>query len=240
MKTRVHGFAAIALVTVTVGCTTPEGHPDRTAGGALMGGALGAVAGAILARGDPGAGALIGGSLGAITGGLIGNALDQQEREILARQSPATLQRVDEGRPLYVADVKELARAGVSDEVIISQIRNSRTRYQLSAQEIIDLKNAGVSERVIDFMINTGAASYPAERTVLFAPEPPPPPPPETILVAPGPGCVWVKGEWVWRGRWVWSPGYWCRPPYPGAIWISGRWERGPDGWHYRGGRWRR
>ena len=58
-------------------------------------------------------------------------------------------------QPLGLADVKMLARSGVSDEVIISQIRNSHTVYHLSAAEILDLKDAGLSERVIDFMINT-------------------------------------------------------------------------------------
>jgi hypothetical protein len=48
-----------------------------------------------------------------------------------------------------------LAKNGVSEEVILSQIRNSHTVYHLSAAEIIDLKDAGVSQKVIDFMINT-------------------------------------------------------------------------------------
>jgi hypothetical protein len=58
-------------------------------------------------------------------------------------------------QPLGVADVKMLAKSGISDEVIISQIRNSRTVYRLSAADIMDLKDSGVSEKVIDFMINT-------------------------------------------------------------------------------------
>jgi hypothetical protein len=46
---------------------------------------------------------------------------------------------------LGTADVKMLAKSGVGDEVIISQIRNSRTVYHLTAAEILDLKDAGVS-----------------------------------------------------------------------------------------------
>lgn len=53
------------------------------------------------------------------------------------------------------ADIKALAKAGLSDEVIISQIRNSRAVYRLTTAEIIDLTESGVSQRVIDFMINT-------------------------------------------------------------------------------------
>jgi hypothetical protein len=39
--------------------------------------------------------------------------------------------------------------------VIISQIRNSRTIYHLAAVDVIGLRNAGVSEKVLNFMINT-------------------------------------------------------------------------------------
>jgi hypothetical protein len=41
--------------------------------------------------------------------------------------------------------------------------------YHLSAAEILDLKDAGLSEKVIDFMINTP--------TLYRSPRPPPPPP---------------------------------------------------------------
>ena len=51
---------------------------------------------------------------------------------------------------MSVADVKALAAARVDDDVIVSQIRNSRTVFHLSSADIIDLKNSGVDERVID------------------------------------------------------------------------------------------
>lgn len=242
MKTILIRLAGAGLLILAIGCYTPEGQPNRAGSGALLGGALGAVTGAIIggATGDAGAGAVIGGALGAVTGGVIGGALDQQERSILARQSPATLQRLDEGQPLLPADIKALSQAGVSDEVIISQIRNTRTRYRLSTAEIIDLKNAGVSDRVIDYMINTASQNFTSTSATVVAPEPPPPPRVETVVVAPGPGYVWVSGEWVWQGRWVWSPGYWTVPPWPGCVWIHGSWYRGPRGWHYHRGHWRR
>jgi len=70
---------------------------------------------------------------------------------------------------MSLADVKMLAKSGVSDEVILSQIRNSHTVYRLSAADILDLKDSGVSEKVIDFMINTP--------TMYRSTRPPPPPP---------------------------------------------------------------
>jgi uncharacterized protein YcfJ len=164
-------FCGLAVAAVmAAGCTTPEGYPDRTATGALAGAAIGAGTGAIIGSqsGHAGEGALIGGAIGALTGGLVGRAMDEQQRETLARQSPETLRRVEAGQPLGLADIKALARAGVSDEVIISQIRQSRTVYRLSTAEILDLHQAGVSQRVIDFMINTpslyGAPAPPPRR----------------------------------------------------------------------------
>lgn len=72
-------------------------------------------------------------------------------------------------QPMGLPDIKMLAKSGVSDEVILSQIRNSHTVYRLSAADILDLKDAGVSEKVIDFMINTPS---------LYRSSRPPPPPP--------------------------------------------------------------
>ena len=56
-------------------------------------------------------------------------------------------------RTLSLEDVKALVKAGLSDEVILSQIRNSQAVYHLTTAEIIDLKHGGVSENVIDYMI---------------------------------------------------------------------------------------
>ncbi len=53
------------------------------------------------------------------------------------------------------ADVIALAKSGLSEDVIINQIRATRTVYRLTTAEIIDMKNNGVSDKVIDYMINT-------------------------------------------------------------------------------------
>lgn len=74
----VKGLAAGLLAVSLAGCTTPNGEPNNTGTGALIGGASGAGLGAMLAHREPGAGALVGGALGAITGAIIGNSMDQQ------------------------------------------------------------------------------------------------------------------------------------------------------------------
>ena len=200
--------AAVGLSAT--GCMSPSGRPDYTASGALAGGATGAIAGS-LARGH-GPAPLIGAAVGAVVGGLIGHGMDQQQEAQLRRQAPQTLQRVEQSQPLTITDIKALAKAGVSDDLIISQIRNSRTIYQLRTMDIVDLKNAGVSEKVIDFMINTPTQMQPAAVAGVVGTTPPTPVV-EPVVVAPSPEYVWVPGAWVWFGNcWVWHGGYWHRP----------------------------
>ena len=242
IKSKVLTLAAAASAVVLTGCQYPNGEPNNTASGALIGGAMGAIAGAAI--GGPrngGAGALIGAAAGAITGGVIGNSMDQEQAAELRAQAPQTYVRVQQGQPLSLADVKALAAARVSDDVIINQIRNSHTVFHLSTADIIDLHNSGVSENVINFMINSPSlvGDDSTVQTTAEVTEAPPPPPAETVVVAPGPGYVWVGGEWVWNGGWVWRAGYWAYPPYPHAVWLGGYWGRGPYGWYWRRGHWR-
>ena len=210
MKRSVSLMAIIVAGIFLAGCYSPQGRPDYTASGALAGGATGAIMGS-MAR-DPGAGALVGGAVGAVVGGIIGHGMDQAQEAQLRAQSPQTLQRVEQGQPLTTYDVEELSKAGISDELIISQIRNSRTVYHLTAQDIIALKKAGVSDQVINFMINTPTQIDSSQVAGVVGPTPPPPVT-ETVIPAPGPDYIWVTGAWFWLGnRWVWHRGYWHRP----------------------------
>ena len=225
-------LTAIALAGLLAGCVSPNGDPDYTGSGALIGGASGVAIGAVADRRNPGAGALIGGAAGLIAGGLVGHGMDQQaEAQRTAQPPPATVV-VPQGQPLGIADIKAMAKAGVGDDIIINQISNSHSVYNLDANAIIDLKNAGVSEKVITYMMNTSAN--------MMASQAPPPPQTEVVVASPGPDYVWVDGEWAWNGgTWVWIGGRWIFPPHPHAIWVGPRWDRGPHGWHREPGHWR-
>ena len=231
---------AVAAASVLVtGCETPEGTPDNTGTGALIGGGIGAVTGAAIGGPEHGGeGALIGAAEGLIAGGLIGHQMDQEQQARLRAQAPQTYVRVEQGQPLQVADVKAMAQAGVSDDVIISQIISSHTVFHLSASDIIDLHNSDVSDRVVNYMINTPSTATPAPVTTTVVEQAPPPPPAETVVVAPGPGYVWAGGEWVWNGGWVWVGGHWVSPPYPRAVWVRGYWWQDHHGWHRAPGHW--
>ncbi len=229
-------FAAAISAVVLTGCQYPNGEPNNTGSGALIGAGTGALIGGANGRG--GGGALVGAAIGAIAGTIIGGSIDEEQRERLRAQAPQTYVRVEQGQPLATADVKALAQAGVSDDIIIAQIKNSHTIYHLSAADIIDLHNAGVSDKVVDVMINTANSSAAASATIVETA--PPPLQTDVYVAAPGPGYVWVGGEWVWRGGWYWSSGYWAYPPWPGTIWIGGTWYHGSRGWYHSPGHWRR
>jgi uncharacterized protein YcfJ len=234
-------FAAAVSSVVLTGCVDPNGNPDNTGTGALEGGAIGALSGAVIGGRNAGPGALIGAAAGMIAGGLIGHSIDQQQQEELRAEAPQTYVRVDQGQPLGMTDIKALAKAGVSDDVIISQIKTSHTVFRLSAADIIDLHSAGVSDGVVNYMINTQSSvdAAPAATTTVVQTAPPPPPVETVTVVAPGPGYEWVDGEWIWNGGWIWVAGHWGYPPYPHAIWIRGGWDSGPRGWYRSPGHWR-
>ncbi len=230
------------MAVLLSGCVSPDGRTDNTGTGALIGAGTGAFMGAM--AGGPehgGGGALIGLAAGAIAGGLIGHLVDQDQERRLRDQAPQTYERVDQGTPLSLADVKALAKASIAEDVIINQIRNSRTIFHLSAADIIELRDAGVGDKVVNFLINTpttvaaDAASQPR-----YVAQPPPAAPVETVVITPPlPGYLWVGGEWMWHGGWYWSAGHWGCPPRPSAVWVTGSWSHESHGWCGERGHWR-
>lgn len=140
-------FAILPFVCL-MGCQSQAGT------GALAGAGIGAVGGALIT--GAGAGALIGAGVGAAGGALVGAVLDESDRRSLDRESPSTIRKIDRGEQLSTDDIKKMTKAGISDDVIISQIKATKSVFYLSSADIIDLKKAGVSQRVINEMIQTG------------------------------------------------------------------------------------
>ena len=141
--------------------------------------------------------------------------------------------------PISIADVKALTKAGLSEEVILSQIRNAHTTFSLSTAEIVDLHTAGVSEKVIDYMIGAPSASAPEQpalaapaKEVTASPPAPAPAPSQTaaVVTAPSePAPVQpppVQIQEVALG--TSAPGLIVEaiPPCPDPyfVWVSGSW----------------
>lgn len=145
-------FATIGCVLagcMLVGCQSPR-YADRGAGvGALTGGIAGAAIGENNDR--PIAGAVIGSAVGALTGAAIGDSMD---RDVEYRAAAARAEQ----DALTVPDVMNMSSSGLSDDVIVRQIRLDGIRRSPDKRDLVELTRAGVSDRVIEEMQSAGAA----------------------------------------------------------------------------------
>jgi len=60
-------------------------------------------------------------------------------------------------------DLKKLAAAGISDDVILSYVRANGGVARLSADDVIELKTAGASEKVLAVALGNAPAPAPAQ-----------------------------------------------------------------------------
>ena len=177
------------------GCDSMS-HTDK---GVLGGGAIGAGAGALIgsATGHTGAGAAIGAGVGALSGGLIGNEIDQSEKKQEAQLAAAT---APVRGPLSLPEIAQMAQQGISDQVIITQIRTTRSVYNLAPSDIQWLKQSGVSDAVVIEM----------QATATRVPGPPPRvyarpyyyAQPDVVVVEPAPPPVGVGFSYTRVRRW--------------------------------------
>lgn len=173
-------------------------HND-TAGGTVLGGALGAVTGAIVGgRSHRGEGALIGAGVGAITGNVLGRNKDRadEQRAAIGAATVAQANQAAAAQAVTNYDLIRMTQAGVAEEVIISAIRSRGARLDLSPEGLIALKENGVSDRVLVNAQNI-TQNYAAAPTTIVTEAVPP-----TVIVAPRP---------VYYG---WGPHYYHRPHY--------------------------
>jgi hypothetical protein len=156
-------FVSLSCCAIFGGCRSPY-YGDR---GALLGGLTGAAVGGAIGDNSGNAlpGAIIGSAVGAITGGAIGDGIDAD----LARSRAEIEARM--GRQMSgavtTADVVAMTRAGLSEDVIATHIRANGVAQAPQVNDLIDLRNQGVSDFVIQAMQQAppppvAAAVYPA------------------------------------------------------------------------------
>jgi surface antigen len=136
-------------IFILLGISALSSCTTNTGTGIITGACIGAGFGGVK---DGGGGALIGSAAGVVAAGLIGAVLDYQDRKVIERSSPRTLDRMDKGEPLTLNDVIKLSQGGVSDETIILYLRDTGSSYHLSQTQVRRLQDAGVSQRVINYM----------------------------------------------------------------------------------------
>ena len=81
--------------------------------------------------------------------------LSANERENISKNSPETLEKIDDRNQLSIQDIKTMTNAGVTDDKIISIIRSTGSVFYLSSSDVRNLRSSGVSKRVIDYMLQT-------------------------------------------------------------------------------------
>jgi hypothetical protein len=149
---------------------------SNTDKGVLTGATLGGVAGGVIghAAHNTGAGAVIGALAGGIAGGAIGSHVDEKEAQ--ARAQAAAAQR----GPLGLEQIADMSRNHIGDSVIVNQIRLSGNVYRLTSDQIVWLKQNGVSDYVVAEMQATdayrpGRRVYTPAPVVVYEEAPPPP-----------------------------------------------------------------
>lgn len=140
----------LTIVTICVallsGCQTMG--PNARAGTGV-GGTMGALTGAAIGsrQGNALEGALIGGTLGGLAGATIGDAADEVNyHNRIARQNQ--VQQIQQAA-VTTEQLAQMSASGLSEELIINQIQTSGVATNLSTNDLINLKQRGVSDRVI-------------------------------------------------------------------------------------------
>ena len=132
------------MLATSVGCSGMNNTESGAVGGGLIGGALGALFGAAFHA--PLAGAAIGAAAGAGVGALEGHAEDKREDQV--KQAVAAQQ----AQMMTLSDIVSMTQQHVPDATIINQINTTYSNFNLTAEEIIYLRQQGVSDTVITVM----------------------------------------------------------------------------------------
>ncbi|MEO1526052.1 MAG: glycine zipper domain-containing protein [Planctomycetota bacterium] len=162
-------FTHVAACVVIFALFVPQSASAQTGRqrGATLGGLAGAIAGGLIGdnNDEAGAGAAIGGVVGAVAGGILGDASDK-ERAIAQQRAAyynAQQQRYAQQQQRYaqqqqtalrqsavsMQDVVNMTRSGLSDQIILNQVRQRGYNGTLTVSDIIALHQQGVSESVI-------------------------------------------------------------------------------------------
>src|ERR1051326_6261939 len=86
--------------------------------------------------------------------------------------------------PLSVEEVMKQCQAGISEELIITRIKKNGKAFDLSTDELVELKKAGVSDTIIKFLLDP---------TPPYTPPPPPAPARPEALVSPAAAAAPAK-----------------------------------------------
>jgi len=142
--------------------------------------------------------------------------------------------------PPAIADVIRLAESGVGDDVVLAYIQNSQATFNLGADNVLYLRDVGVSSVVITAMLNHDTMlrneAPPNPNNVPPVQEPPLPPvqeeAPPAYSSTPPPEANYFYSDLSPYGTWVELAGVgWCWQPR--TVLINHGWRPYCDGGHW-------
>jgi hypothetical protein len=153
--------------------------------------------------------------------------------------------------PPAIADVIRLAESGVGDDVVLAYIQNSQALFNLGADDVLYLRDVGVSSVVITAMLNhdTTLRNQPPENSnpvppapVQESPQPVSQEEPPVYSSTPPPEVNYFYSDLSPYGAWVDLAGVgWCWQPRTALInhgWRpycdGGHWLNSDCGWYWQ------
>ena len=92
---------------------------------------------------------------------------------LAARLPRSAAQPAPDAAPLSVEDIVKLSKEGFSEDVLITKIKKNGKAFDLSPDELVELKKLGVTDSVIKLLLDPSQPYVPPPRR----PQPPPPAP---------------------------------------------------------------
>jgi hypothetical protein len=175
----------IGLAAGSSGCSTMNNTEKGVGLGGLVGAGLGTAVGA--ATGNPKTGAVVGGLVGAGVGGAVGNDIDRQDQQKREIRQATAIANAQAQPKMGMMDVVQMVQAGHDQQVIINQISNSGSTFQLSAADLDYLKTYNVPPMVIIEMQNAKPQPVLVRQRPVVVHEP-------ATVIYESPPPVWVVG----------------------------------------------
>jgi hypothetical protein len=130
---------------------------------------------------------------------------------------PARARTATTASGLTAEDVIKLVKAGLSEDIIIQQIRKNGRAFDLSTEQLIALKTANVSDRIVQVMLDPSKAVAAAPTPAVSKPVAPAPPAPMAARHTPAEAALPTEA-----GVYAKRQSQWVEIPPDIVNWKSG------------------
>lgn len=149
---------AVLLMLTSLFCACSGGGPraqQGTAIGALTGAGIGAIIGQKNGEGSEGA------IIGALAGATVGNAIGDSEDRMVESNRAFIKSRTVSPNSVTQSQIMQMVQSGMEEDVIERQIQINGIAFTPTTDDLINLRNQGVSSRVI-MAVQNAAKNPPA------------------------------------------------------------------------------